>query len=57
VNVELEDALAIAAQHAVYAYDAYLIRCALKFNAPLISLDKGLLQAAQRAGARVIEVG
>jgi len=57
VDVELEDTLAIAVQHAVYAYDAYLIRCALKFKAPLISLDKGLLQAAQQAGARVIEVG
>jgi predicted nucleic acid-binding protein len=57
VDVELEETLEIAAQHAVYAYDAYLIRCALKFNAPLISLDKGLLQAAQSAGARVIEVG
>ena len=57
VDVELEETLEIAEQHAVYAYDAYLIRCALKFNAPLISLDKGLLQAAQSAGARVIEVG
>jgi predicted nucleic acid-binding protein len=57
IDVELEETLEIAAQHAVYAYDAYLIRCALKFNAPLISLDKGLLQAAQYAGARVIEVG
>ena len=56
IDVELEDTLAIAAQHAVYAYDAYLIRCALKFNAPLLSLDKRLLQAAQQAGARVIEV-
>ena len=55
VDVELEDTLAIAAQLALYAYDAYLIRCALKFNAPLLSLDKALLQAAQQAGARVIE--
>ncbi len=57
VDVELEDALVIAAQFAIYAYDAYLIRCALKFNTPLLSLDKGLLQTAQQAGARVMGVG
>lgn len=56
VDVELEDTLAISARFSVYAYDAYLIRCALKFNAPLLSLDKELLQAAQQAGAKVIEV-
>lgn len=56
VDVELKDTLVIAAQFAVYAYDAYLIRCALKFNAPLLSLDKALLQTAQQAGARVIGV-
>jgi predicted nucleic acid-binding protein len=57
VDVEIKDTLAIAEQLAVYAYDAYLIRCALRFNAPLLSLDRGLVQAAQQAGARVIEVG
>ena len=56
VDVELEDTLAIAARYAIYAYDAYLIRCGLKFNAPLLSLDRGLLQAAEQAGVHVIEV-
>jgi predicted nucleic acid-binding protein len=56
VDVELEDTLAIAARYAVYLYDAYLIRCGLKFNAPLLSLDSGLLQAAEQAGVRTIEV-
>ena len=56
VDVELEDTLAIAARYAICAYDAYLIRCGLKFNAPLLSLDRGLLQAAEQAGAQIIEV-
>ena len=56
VDVELEDTLEIAAQYGIYAYDAYLIRCGLKFNAPLLSLDRGLLQAAGQAGIQVIEV-
>lgn len=57
VDVELEDTLAIAAQYAICAYDAYLIRCGLKFNAPLLSLDRSLLQVAEKAGAHTIEVG
>ena len=56
VDVELEDTLAIAARYAIYAYDAYLIRCGLKFSAPLLSLDRGLLQVAEQAGVHTIEV-
>jgi predicted nucleic acid-binding protein len=55
-EVELEHALRIAAELNMYAYDAYLIRCGLKYNAPLISLDKDLVRVAQRIGAKVIEV-
>ena len=57
VDVELEDAIAMAERYAIYAYDAYLIRCGLKFNAPLLSLDRGLLQVAKQAGVHTIEVG
>lgn len=57
VDVELEDTLAIAERYAIYAYDAYLIRCGLKFSAPLLSLDKGLQQVAKQAGVHTIEVG
>ncbi|MBN1935349.1 MAG: type II toxin-antitoxin system VapC family toxin [Anaerolineae bacterium] len=56
VDIELDESLVLAAQFDLYAYDAYLIRCALKYDAPLISLDNGLLQAARQANAQVIEV-
>lgn len=55
-DAELEDSLTIAAQLNIYAYDAYVIRCALKYNAPLISLDKGLVRAAQQMKVKIIEV-
>ena len=55
-EVELEESLKIAADLNIYAYDAYLIRCALKYNAALISLDKDLVRVAQAKGAKVIEV-
>jgi predicted nucleic acid-binding protein len=56
-EVALEESLKIAAELNLYAYDAYLIRCAFKYNAPLISLDKNLVRVAQTKGAKVIEVG
>lgn len=56
VDVELEETLEIADALGIYAYDAYLIRCALKYRAPLISLDRNLVQAAKDMGTKIIEV-
>jgi len=56
VDIELTESLILAAQFNLYAYDAYLIRCALKYNAPLLSLDNKLLQIAQQANVKIIEV-
>ena len=55
-EVELEDTLRIAAENNIYAYDAYLLRCATKYNAPLISLDKDLVRVAKGMNIKVIEV-
>ncbi len=55
-EVELADALRLAAERNIYAYDAYLVRCAIKYNAPLISLDKNLTRVARESGAKVLEV-
>jgi len=56
VDVELEQSLRIADTLGIYAYDAYLIRCALKYKSPLLSLDRRLANSAKRMKARVIEV-
>ena len=56
VDVELEQSLRIADTLGIYAYDAYLIRCALKYKSPLLSLDQRLANSAKRMKARVIEV-
>ena len=56
VNVELEESLKIAAELNIYAYDAYLICCASRYNSPLISLDKALQRIAQAQNIQVIEV-
>jgi predicted nucleic acid-binding protein len=56
VEVDLQRALEIAVDHDLYAYDAYIIACARENRCSLISLDKGLLQAARAAGVGFLEV-
>jgi predicted nucleic acid-binding protein len=55
VDVELDETLRIAHAHQLYAYDAYLIRCAEKYGAPLLTLDRSLMAAARAWGVRVLE--
>ncbi len=56
VEVELEEALGVAKQWHIYAYDAYLLRCAQKYNAALFSLDGTLLTIAEQFKLKVIRV-
>lgn len=56
VSVELEETLKLVDQLNIYAYDAYLIRCAIKFRSPLLSLDKGLRHAAELVKVQTLEV-
>jgi len=56
VDVEIEEAIRLADVLNIYAYDAYLVRCAIKYNSPLLSLDQGLVQSAKSAKAQVLEV-
>ncbi len=56
VDVDLKQALEIVERHKVYAYDAYLIACAIQRGCPLLTLDGGLSYAAKAAGVEVWEV-
>ena len=56
MDVDLPSAVRLSNDLKVYAYDAYVIDCALKRNAPIISLDGGLLEACRRANVEIIEV-
>ena len=56
VDVELEEATKLADTLNIYAYDAYLIRCAIKYKSPLLSLDQRLVNSAQSAKAQIVEV-
>jgi predicted nucleic acid-binding protein len=56
VEVSMVEAIRIAAELKIYAYDAYLIECAFSRRVALLSLDKGLLTAAKQWGVSIVEV-
>lgn len=56
VDVDLASALEIAAEHSLYAYDAYVIACARAQRAPLVTFDRALARAAAAAGIALVEV-
>jgi len=56
VNVDLKQALNLADNLKIYAYDAYMIACALNSGCKLISLDSGLVRSAKIAGVGIVEL-
>ncbi|MGA3211132.1 MAG: type II toxin-antitoxin system VapC family toxin [Terriglobales bacterium] len=55
-EVDLDQAVTLAARQNIYAYDAYVLICAQQFALPLISLDAALVRAAAAIGLGVIDV-
>ncbi len=53
VSVDLKQAVELSAEPGIYAYDAYVIACAMNLRSPILTLDRGL---AARARALKIEV-
>ncbi len=56
LDVPLDEALHLAAQHMIYAYDAYFMVCARNQSSALLTLDGGLQTAARAAHIRLVEV-
>jgi predicted nucleic acid-binding protein len=56
VDVSLEQAVDLSSRLGIYAYDAYLIACAVNQKSVLLSLDGGLCTQAKRVGVQVLEI-
>lgn len=56
VKVDMANALSMARQEGMHAYDAYFLDCASRHSAPLLTLDRGLMRAAQNIGIHLLEV-
>ena len=55
-ELRLVKAIEISNEFNIYAYDAYMLDCAIQFNAPLLSLDQKLIEIAVLMNIPVIEV-
>lgn len=55
VEIDAEQALDIAMELGLYAYDAYVLEAARAGRLALLTLDRGLARAAQRLGLRLVE--
>ena len=56
VSVDLKQSLALVRQLNIYAYDAYLLVCAMQLGTPLLTLDAPLKVAAASLGIEVMEI-
>ena len=56
IEIDLKAAVQLADKHKIYAYDAYMIQCAIEHGLPIMSLDKNLIEIAKRESIQVIEV-
>jgi predicted nucleic acid-binding protein len=53
---DFSHALTLAHQAAMYAYDAYFLDCAVRYDAPLLTLDRVLKTAAKRLSVATWEI-
>jgi predicted nucleic acid-binding protein len=56
IDIDLSQSLELSEQLNIYAYDAYILACALNLRSPLLTLDKQLAANAPSVGVQVMEV-
>ena len=55
VAIEIQQALELAIQFNIYAYDAYFLQCAKSLSRPLFTLDKQMKQVATELNIELLE--
>jgi predicted nucleic acid-binding protein len=55
ISVDIYEALKIAIDNNIYAYDAYFLQCAKSLSCPLLTLDKNMKIVAKKIGISVLE--
>ena len=55
-QTDFVNALKISKQANMYAYDAYFLDCAIRYKAPLLTLDRKLKTAAKNLNVETMEV-
>lgn len=55
-KLRLTEATRLAHTYNIYAYDAYILDCALQYRSPLLSLDNQLIEIGKKLELSLIEV-
>jgi len=55
LGVDIGEALRLAIEFNLYAYDAYFLQCAKALSCPLLTLDNRMRQVAVQLGIKVLE--
>jgi predicted nucleic acid-binding protein len=56
VEVDFYNVLKLSKKTNMYAYDSYFLDCAIRYKAPLLTLDRNLKTAAQSINIETLEV-
>ena len=56
IETDIANALRLSKEINMYAYDAYLLDCAIRYKSPLLTLDSKLRAAAESIKIEVLEV-
>ena len=55
VSIDIPQALKLAIQFDIYAYDAYFLQCAKSLSRPIFTLDKQMKQVASELNIEILE--
>lgn len=55
-SIDIREAIKTAARFNIYAYDAYVLECAISLRIPLITLDRRMKSIAQDLSIQVLEL-
>ena len=56
IKPDFVNAMTISKQNNIYAYDAYFLDCAIRYKAPILTLDRKLEEVAQNLRVEFLEV-
>lgn len=56
VEPDFANAMQLSKAINMYAYDAYILDCAIRYKSPLLTLDRKLISAAQSINVKALEV-
>ncbi len=55
-KIRINESIDLAYKYQIYAYDAYVLDCALQYKTPLLSLDSALTTVAEKLNIDLLEV-